>query len=304
MPFSHLDKTRKENRIEALIFIVIGAAVMAIGFAFFIVPYNIVPGGVFSLAISIHQLTSGFFGIDTGIPVGLMGFVLILPLLLMGRKYMGPRFGTKTVLGFLLTSVFIDALFFLVGFNDPLGLANDVLLAAIVGGVLVGIGLGFIFKSKATSGGSDIIAMIISKLTGWPIGHLLVYVDTTFILIGLLVFQDWKVVIYSWITIYVTAKVVDMMVEGFNYEKLIYINSSKTNEICQRISSDLNRDGIVYKGLSVKDNYERNIIQIIVNRREIGMIEEMVLQIDKEATITVTNANEVLGKSRYEILPE
>ena len=111
--------------------------------------------------------------------------MLNIPLTIIGIKVLGPRFGVKTVIGFVLTSVFMDMLTMIVGENDPLGLAGDVLMACVFGGVLIGFGLGLIFKSKATSGGSDIVAMIIAKYTRLPLGQLMIYVDSVIVLFGL-----------------------------------------------------------------------------------------------------------------------
>jgi len=156
MAFVQNEKLFSKKWFIAYALIVIGSFILAAGFVFFINPYNIVPGGVYGIGIVVHHLTKGLFSFwPTGIPVGLFGLVLNVPLTIIGIKVLGPRFGVKTVIGFVLTSVFMDMLTMIVGENDPLGLAGDVLMACVFGGVLIGFGLGLIFKSKATSGGSD-----------------------------------------------------------------------------------------------------------------------------------------------------
>jgi uncharacterized membrane-anchored protein YitT (DUF2179 family) len=122
-----------------LTLIIIGSFILAAGFVFFINPYNIVPGGVYGIGIVVHHLTAGTFSFwPTGIPIGLFGLVLNIPLTIIGIKVLGPRFGVKTVVGFVLTSVFMDLLTYFVGENDPLGLAGDVFMACVFGGVLIG----------------------------------------------------------------------------------------------------------------------------------------------------------------------
>jgi uncharacterized membrane-anchored protein YitT (DUF2179 family) len=144
--------------------IVIGSIILAAGFVFFISPYKIVPGGVYGISIVIHYMTEGVFSwAPSGLPIGLMGLIMNIPLTILGVKILGPRFGIKTVIGFVLTSVFMDVITFFYG-EAPL-VAGDALLSSIFGGVLVGLGLGLIFKSKATSGGSDIVAMIYKNAT-------------------------------------------------------------------------------------------------------------------------------------------
>ncbi len=178
--------------------ITLGAFIMAAGFVFFIDPYKIVPGGVYGISIIVHELTKGMFSFwPDGIPIGTFGLILNIPLTILGIKILGPRFGIKTVIGFILASVFIDVLTLIFGADDPLGLADDILLSCVFGAVLIGFGLGLIFKSKATSGGSDIIAMIFAKYTRLPVGQLLVFVDSTIVIMGLIVFNDWKIPLYS-----------------------------------------------------------------------------------------------------------
>ena len=155
-------------------YIIVGSFILAVGFVYFISPHKIVPGGVYGIAIIVHYLTQGIFSFwPEGIPIGLFGLVLNIPLTYAGIKILGPRFGVKTIVGFVLSSVFMDGITYLRVDGDA-PLVHDVLLSCIFGGVLIGFGLGLIFKSKATSGGSDIIAMIIAKYTNMPLGQLMI----------------------------------------------------------------------------------------------------------------------------------
>jgi uncharacterized membrane-anchored protein YitT (DUF2179 family) len=275
--------------------IVIGSLILAAGFVFFISPYKIVPGGVYGIAIVIHYMTEGLLKwAPTGFPIGLMGLILNIPLTILGVKILGPRFGVKTVVGFVLTSVFMDAITFLYG-EAPL-VAGDALLSSIFGGVLVGLGLGLIFKSKATSGGSDIVAMIIAKYTRLPLGQLMIYVDSAIVLIGLLVFADWKIPLYSWIVIYVTGKTIDIVLQGMSVDKTLFIISDKFVEIRDRIINDLHRGGTYIPGKGMYNGSDKTIIFTVVNRREMALLEEYIHEIDPKAFLTVLEANEILGE--------
>lgn len=275
--------------------IVIGSFILAAGFVFFISPYKIVPGGVYGIAIVIHYLTEGMLSwAPSGFPIGLMGLILNIPLTIVGIKILGPRFGVKTVVGFVLTSVFMDAITYFYG-EAPL-VEGDALLSSIFGGVLVGLGLGLIFKSKATSGGSDIVAMIIAKYTRLPLGQLMIYVDSTIVLIGLLVFADWKIPLYSWIVIYITGKTIDVVLDGLSVDKTIFIVSDKFVEIRDRIINDLNRGGTYIPGKGMYNGSDKTIIFTVVNRRELALLEEYVHDIDPKAFLTVLEANEILGE--------
>ncbi len=275
--------------------IIIGSFILAAGFVFFISPYKIVPGGVYGIAIVIHYMTQGLLSwAPSGFPIGLMGLILNIPLTIIGIKILGPRFGVKTVVGFVLTAVFMDLITYLYG-EAPL-VVGDALLSSIFGGVLVGLGLGLIFKSKATSGGSDIVAMIIAKYTRLPLGQLMIYVDSAIVLIGLLVFADWKIPLYSWIVIYVTGKTIDIVLQGMSVDKTLFIISDKFSEIRDRIINDLHRGGTYIPGKGMYNGSDKTIIFTVVNRREMALLEEYIHEIDPTAFLTVLEANEILGE--------
>ena len=275
--------------------IVIGSLILAAGFVFFISPYKIVPGGVYGIAIVIHYLTQGVFSwASSGFPIGLMGLILNIPLTFIGIKILGPRFGAKTIVGFVLTSVFMDGITLIYG-DSPL-VEGDALLSSIFGGVMIGFGLGLIFKAKATSGGSDIVAMIIAKYTKMPLGQLMIYVDSAIVLVGLVVFADWKIPLYSWIVIYVTGKTIDIVLSGISVDKTLFIISDKFEDIRDRIIHDLNRGGTYIPGKGMFNGSDKTIIFTVVNRREMALLEEYIHEIDPKAFLTVLEANEILGE--------
>lgn len=275
--------------------IILGSLILAAGYVFFITPYKIVPGGVLGISIVIHYLTEGVFKFTpAGLPVGMMGLIMNIPLTIIGIKILGPRFGIKTILGFILVSVFIDLLTWLWG-NDPL-VAGDALLSSIFGGVMIGFGLGLIFKSRATSGGSDIIAMIISKYTKIMPGQLLIYIDSVIVLVGLIAFRDWRIPLYSWVVIFITGKVLDAVLTGANYDKSLFIITDKYDEIRDKIINDLNRSGTLIRGTGLYRESEKKIVFTTVNRRELVILESFIKEIDEHAFMTVFDAREVLGE--------
>ncbi len=291
--FTEKPFTRKWFISYALI--ILGSFILAAGFVFFITPYQFVPGGVYGIAIVLHYLTKGLLSFaPEGIPVGLTGLVLNIPLTILGIKILGPRFGAKTVVGFVLSSVFMDLITSFWG-DVPL-VEKDPLLSCIFGGVLVGFGLGLIFRSKATSGGSDIIAMILAKYTRLPLGMLMIYVDSVIVLIGLAAFGNWAVPLYSWIVIFITGKVIDIVMQGISSDKALFIVSEKYEEIRDRIINDLGRGGTYLSGQGMYNGAPRTVIYTVVNRREISILEEYILEIDPNAFVSIIEANEILGE--------
>ncbi|NCC73063.1 MAG: YitT family protein [Sphingobacteriia bacterium] len=277
--------------------ILVGTFIMASGFVLFINPYKIVPGGVYGIAIVIHYLTEGVFDFwPLGIPIGLLGLSMDIPLTVLGIKILGPRFGIKTVVGFVLTASFMDLLTHFIGQDDPLKLGDQMLLASIFGGAMIGFGLGLIFRSRATSGGSDIIAMIINKYTGLPLGQLMIIVDSIIVLVGLAAFGDWKIPLFSWIVIFITGKVIDITLRGVSYEKTMFIISDQYELIRQKIINDINRGGTIIVGRGMYKDTEKQMIYTNVSRREYQILKDYIRQVDPNAFVTVIDANEILGQ--------
>ncbi len=286
MAFLQREKLFSAKWFKAYSLILVGSFIMAAGFVLFITPHKIIPGGVYGISIVLHH-TFGF-------PVGLTALCFDIPLTLLGIRMLGPRFGVKTVVGFVLTAFWVDFLTYLYG-EVPL-IPDDVLLSSLYGGVMIGFGLGLIFKSKATSGGSDIIAMIVSKYTKLPLGQLLIVIDSVIVLIGLVAFKDWQIPLYSLITIYVTGRVVDLVLQGLSYDKTLFIISDKHQEIRDKIINDLNRSGTLFNGKGMYKQDEKTIIYTVLNRRELAILQDFIHHVDPDAFLVVINANEILGK--------
>ena len=286
MKFLRKEKRFSKKWIINYSLIIVGSFILASGFVLFITPYKIVPGGVYGISIVLHYLL--------GTPVGLMALAFDIPLTIIGIKVLGPRFGMKTVMGFTFTAFFNDGITYFYGY-EPL-VKGDALLSSIFGGLFLGVGLALIFKSKATSGGTDIVAMMISKFTKLPVGQMMIAVDSTIVLLGLVVFKDWKIPLYSLIVIFITGKVVDTLLEGMNYDKVLFIISDKYKEIGDRVIHGLNRGGTLFKGEGMYNGNEKNVIFTVVNRREVTMLQEFIHRVDPQAFVTVLNANEILGE--------
>jgi uncharacterized membrane-anchored protein YitT (DUF2179 family) len=286
MAFIVKEKLFSRKWFLAYTMILFGAFIMATGFVFFITPYKIVPGGVYGISIVLHHML--------GTPVGLIALFFDIPLTLIGIKVLGPRFGVKTVVGFILTAGFVDLLSWVWG-DLPL-VEDDALLSSIFGGLFIGLGLGLIFRAKATSGGSDIVAMIIGKYTKLPLGQLMIAVDAFIVLIGLAAFGDWKIPLYSLIVIFITGRVIDVVLQGISYDKTLFIISEKPEELRHKIIHDLNRGGTIIQAKGMYNGAERTIIYTVVNRREMAMLQDFINQTDPDAFMTVINANEILGK--------
>ncbi len=285
MAYLTKEKFLSADWFKAYLFILIGTFIMAAGFVFFVSPYRLAPGGVYGVAIVLHYLMD--------LPIGLTGLAIDIPLTIIAIKVLGPKFGVKTVAGFLLLSAWISLLEFTWGY-EPL-VEGDPLLSSLFGGLLIGFGLGLIFRSKASSGGSDIIAMILSKYTRLPVGQLLIVVDAAIVMLSLVAFDDWKIPLYSWVVIFVTGKVIDVVIQGVSYDKTVIIISDKYNEISAKILNDLSRGGTFIPAKGMYSGEDKQMIYTVVNRREVAMLQDYIRDIDPNAFMTVIDANEIFG---------
>lgn len=276
--------------------IVLGTFIMSIGYVIFVSPLKLAPGGVYGIAIILHHLFN--------FPIGLSGICLDIPLLIIGTLWLGPKFGAKTIVGVITLPAFISLWEKIYGYAPLIALPGDPMtpdpaanfIVALCGGVIIGIGLGLIFKTRATSGGSDIIAMIIGKyLKHIPLGTLLIIVDSTIVLAALAAFKDWTIPLYSWLIIYVTGIVMDKVIAGFHSNKVVLIVSDHYEEIRQHIFDELDRGGTYIHGEGMYNNDEKKIIFTSISRKQLPILVHFVHAIDPKAFVSILDASETLG---------
>jgi len=263
-----------------------GCFLFALGAVLFAEPYRFAPGGTYGLSIVFHHLL--------GWETEYSALCMDIPLLFIGIYFLGPRFGIKTVICTFAIPAFMRLLHYCHGYA-PL-VENDALLSSVFGGIVYGIGIGMIFKSRATSGGSDIIAMILNKYTKISLGQLIIIVDSIITLTTVAAFDDWKLPMYSWIIIFIEGKVIDMVVEGPNLNKTMYIISDKCDEIRKKIISDIRRGGTIFSGIGMYQGKEKNMIYTVVTRREMTILKNFIAKIDSKAFVNVVDSNEILGE--------
>ncbi|WP_274957193.1 YitT family protein [Millionella massiliensis] len=281
--------------IRQWLFVVVGAALLATAFVLFITPYRIVPGGVYGMGVVLNYLFPA-------IQVGTYGLSMDIPLLLIAFRLFGAKFGSKTIVAALLTPLFMDSMTYLIG-SDPatmlggkIDLSGDVLLSCIFGGILMGAGIGLIMKTHATSGGTDIVAMIVSRYLHLPISRSVLYVDSAVVIFGLVVLGDWKLPLYSLVTIFVSSRLIDYIVDGGSGDKLLFILSDKHADIRDYILSGLDRGGTYIKASGMYTGADKEMIFVVVSRREVSLMRDRIREIDPLAFMIVVDAHETLGE--------
>lgn len=281
--------------VRQWLYVVVGAALLAAAFVLFITPYRIVPGGVYGMGVVLNYLFPA-------IPVGTYGLSMDIPLLIIAFRIFGARFGTKTIVAAILTPLFMNGLTWFAGtdpvtmFSGKIDLSDDVLLSCIFGGTLMGLGIGLILKTHATSGGTDIVAMIVSKYLHMPISRAVLYVDSLVVLFGLIVLGDWKLPLYSLVTIFVSSRVIDYIVDGGSGDKLLFILSGKHDQIRDYILDGLDRGGTYIKASGMYTGADKEMIFVVVSRREVSLMRDRIREVDPDAFMIVVDAHETLGE--------
>jgi uncharacterized membrane-anchored protein YitT (DUF2179 family) len=298
-----------KKAIRDYIFITIGAGIMAVGIGIFLVDAKVVPGGVSGLSMAVYYLTGG------AVPIGLMIWLLNIPLYLWGVKELGTQFGIRTFYGFTLNSFFIDffrgeipGLNFIQLQNTETILKlqqNDFLFLILLGAALLGIGLGIVFKFRGSTAGSDIVAAIMQKRFGLKPGMAIMFIDFFVVcLAGLIIeFKDlagersaMTLTLYALFLLFVSGRLVDAIIDGFDYARAAYIISDKYEEIAKVIINDMNRGATALKAKGLYHNIDRNVLSTVVSLKELGKLISIIKQIDPKAFVTVHNVHEVLGE--------
>ncbi|RLF55007.1 MAG: hypothetical protein DRN37_09530 [Thermoplasmata archaeon] len=281
--------------------ITIGCVIMSLGLLWFLDPYKVTAGGVSGISIIVNY--------SLGVPLVVPMFILNLPLFLLGRRGLGRRFGIRTLYGFLMFSVMVDVIDnviyglilkkepYLLSDPDSVSILSDLdpLLAAVFGGVLLGIGLGLVFRAQGSTGGSDIIAQMAVKYRVATAGQAFMAFDFLVISIGALVFGGIGFALLGFIALFFSSKIVDVMIEGLGNTKGLYIVSDSWETIMKRILSEINRGVTVLHGMGGYTRSEKEVLFCVVTRRSIYKVRQIVVEEDPEAFMVISDLHEVYG---------
>lgn len=263
--------------------IIIGTALMASGTAFFLLPNKLSTGGFAGIATIFYY----FLNFNMGMTI----FILNLPLFILACFKIGINFLTKAILGTTFLSIFIDVF-------TTLGVATeDKLLASIYGGIITGLGTSLVLKANASTGGSDLLAVIIKKFKPhFHTSNLIMLIDTVIVLLNVMFFKQLEIALYSAIAIYLMGKVIDIFLEGINFSKVIYIISEKNEDISKKINQDVGRGTTMLYGKGMYKGEGKNLLLCVASRNETGQITQIINKLDKHAFTIISNAREVFGK--------
>lgn len=304
--------------------LLIGCMIMGSGFVLFINPYNIVPGGVYGAGIVMHN-------IFPSIQVGTFGYMFDIPLMLTAVLVFGGQFGARTVAAALFTPgymnimtrlVYSDAAFTDGGINlDPVNLlggsvnlSNDLLLACIIGSVVIGVGQAIVVRTQATTGGTDIVGMLLQKYAGIKFSTGIFIADSVVVLAGLVVIgfglgsatgegAGWVLSLYSLVTIFLASRVIAYALDGASYDKLLFIISDEHAALKKFVIEDLDRSATFLKARGMYTDKEKDMIFLVVNRKQVHLVQRKIQEIDPKAFVVVTDAYDTYGEG-FKPFPE
>lgn len=264
--------------MKNVIMIILGSVLVGFAYNWLLIPHHILSSGLSGIAIMLGLI----YPMDTGV----LNFVLNLPLLILGVMKLGKRFSLYTVLSVVALSI---SLYFIPVFQ----LAHEPLLAALFGGVITGIGIGIIFRASGSSGGFDIVAMILAKKTDFPIGSLLSLMNAVIVIASGFIF-GWDAALMTLVTIYATGKVIDML--HTNHVKLtLTIITAKGEEMKNMLLENLYRGVTISDGVGAYSGEHRKVLMTVITKYQLAELKELIQQTDPAAFVNITQTTEVVG---------
>ncbi|MBR3412262.1 MAG: YitT family protein [Bacteroidales bacterium] len=312
-----MEKKEFKQQFVAYLLLILGSALFAVGDVMFVNPYLMAPGGTYGLSNVLNTMWPW--------KIALYAICMDIPLLIIGTLILGPKFGVKTVVSTLLIFAFTFLLESVWGYNpvihdgaivaSPIEGRNmveilnnggwfepDYFLNTVVAGLIYGVAIGLIFRSGATSGGSDIISMILHKYTKISLGTLVLIVDSCITLTTFIAFGDIRLPIYSIILIFIESKVIDLVVDGTKSYKTALIVTDKLDEVKNYILHDLHRGGTCITGEGLYNGTERKMIYVTMERADFVKLRSNLRNLDPTAFVNVIDSAEIMGKG-FKSLP-
>ena len=276
--------------LSDVIILLIGCFGMALSINMFLNPHNIAPGGLTGVSIIINSIT--------GLPIWLINICFDIPLFLFAFRILHKKDAIKTIFGIAFLTIALK----LTENLSRIDITNDVLLSAISGAIILGISLGLIFRINGSTGGTDLIGILLNKFfPNLSIPTLMGFCDAIVVILSGIVSKNIEVALYSALALYIIVKVSDIMVEGINTSTSFTIISDKYKEIGNAITYELERGATILKGEGFYTNNEKNVLLVVVSKKEVITLKKLVKNIDPNSFIIITDIFEVLGEGFKEI---
>ncbi|MDF2635219.1 MAG: hypothetical protein K0R78_2093 [Pelosinus sp.] len=273
-------KMTMKQQIRRYVFMFIGSILAALGLEVFLVPNQIIDGGVVGISIMASHITSW--------PLGIFIFVLNLPFIYLGYLQIGKSFAISTLFSLASLSIWVSVLLPIPGFT------NDVFLASIFGGIILGIGVGLIIRYGGSLDGTEIVAIILDKRTGFSVGEIVMFFNIFIIGSAGLVFS-WDKAMYSLVAYFVAYKLIDITIEGLDESKGVMIVSDHPHEIAEVLMARLGRGVTILHGQGAYTGEQKQVLYSVITRLEIAKLKTIIKEIDENAFVTINEVHDVMG---------
>ena len=286
-----MTKTTFSRMVRDYTWITLGAALYSLSFDWFYVPNQIGFGGLTALGMILNHLSPA-------IPIGAVVLVLNIPIFILGWKFLGGHTLVSSLFAMAATSVLVDLI--AAAYTFP---PMDPMLAAVFGGVMLGVSLGMIFSRGATTGGTDLIARLLKLPFAWlPVGKLLMAVDLSMLLAVSIAFRSMESAMYGIISLYISTLVMDGVLYGMDRSKVAYIVTARPQEVAAEIDRQMDRGATFLHGEGSFSREEKLVLMCAFKQKQIVPLKTLVHELDPEAFLIVCNAHEVLGQGfrRYQ----
>lgn len=274
-----------EGEVKNAVLIFVGSLCLAYGVVALFIPNALVTGGTSGMALLLHYVLK--------LPAGMMMVAINVPLLWLGMRYLGKRFTMRSIITIVFTSVCIDGMVELLHVK---ALSQDIALASLFGGALIGVGLGSILSAGASAGGSTIVAKIIASKTSIKASSVILAIDVLIIVSIAVVFGNVDIALWSLVSIYVTAKSIDLFLSRGPSKKVVHIVSSQIDALSKAITLEFGKHGSILNAEGLAEHERKQMIFLVIESRHIPKLKEMILNVDNEAFMVVMEASELLGR--------
>lgn len=278
-------KINFKNFIKESIGMIVGCILISVALNMFFSPHTIAPGGLSGLSVVLSKVS--------GLSVSAIMLIMGIPLIFFSIKILGTKNAIKTLIGMLLLSLCIS----LTSSLSQVSVTDDVLLAAITGAILLGLGLGVVFSVDGSTGGTDLIALMINKaIPSIPLSKCLVCIDGLVVMSSGIVNKKLETALYSAISLYVIVKMIDFIISGFDYSKCFIIITNEEEKLKEAIVNDIKRGITILDGRGGYTDSSKSVLIVAVNKKQEVHMKKLIKNVDKNAFIIVSKAHEVFGE--------
>ncbi|MBH0157384.1 YitT family protein [Fictibacillus sp. 5RED26] len=260
--------------------IIIGSLFFALGVNWFAIPNELGEGGVTGISMTLYYVL--------GWSPGLTNFIMNGFLLAIGYKVLNKRVTWYTMIAIFFTSLFIHL-------TEGMGDSVDIMLGTVFAGVFIGIGLGLVLRSGGTTGGSTIIARMLNQHFGWGVSTTM-FVFDILVVIGSAFVIGIENTMYTGISIYISTKILDYLIDGFDTRKAVTIISDSTDEIAKKVSDEMDRGVTIINARGHYSNEAKDILYVVINKQELFLLKKMIQRVDEKAFVVVHDVRDVFGE--------